>query len=159
MLNDYFMYFLATAQMGDVDFLPIVWQSDLDQVAIGGTAVIRQSFLNLKLSYVFKRIIREKVDEPYAFHALASEVFILGHREIRGHDNIVRLVGICWDFVSANEPIWPVLVFEKSQYGDLEQFMESKPGLGLDLKARMKLCTDIAAAIVLMHFHGEYMFL
>lgn len=141
--------------MRNIDFLPTTWEADLDGTR-GGTSKIGQSFLNLKLSYVFKRIKRDEVDEAYAFHALSSEVFILGHRGIRGHENIVRLMGICWDVVSAGEPIWPVLVFQKSHHGDLKQFMESTAGLGLDLSPRMKLCTDIAAAIVLMHSYGVY---
>jgi hypothetical protein len=153
-----FVSFLATAQMREVDFLPITWEPLLELVGVGGTAKISQSFLNLQLSYVFKRIRRDTLppaDECNAFCALTSEVLTLGHPEVRGHPNILRLVGICWDIVPRTKTVWPVLVFQKSKYGDLGQFMGSGLGRQMDFKGRLRLCTDIAAAIVLMHSHSE----
>ncbi|KAK3379116.1 hypothetical protein B0T24DRAFT_145647 [Lasiosphaeria ovina] len=145
--------FLAAAQTRDVDFLPTLWDPEQDQVLMGGTAHVRQSFQNLRLSYMFKRIRRDRLDEGFAFQALTSEVFILGHPKIRGHSRVVRLVGICWDVGTANQPTLPVLVFEKAQHGDLRQFMKTA-GRELTFGARLQLCAHVAAAIVLMHSHG-----
>ncbi|KAF3927315.1 hypothetical protein ABW21_db0201609 [Orbilia brochopaga] len=145
--------FLATAQCNEVDFLPITWQAELGNVGAGGTSQIQQSFLNLDLSYVFKRIHRG-IDEPYAFRALDSEIAILGHKDIRGHPNIVRLVGITWDVASSSEAIWPTLVFRKSEHGDLRRFMKSGAGKNMDFDSRLKLCHDIATGIATLHEAG-----
>ncbi|KAK6359240.1 hypothetical protein TWF696_000404 [Orbilia brochopaga] len=145
--------FLAAAQSNDVDFLPITWEADLGKVGAGGTSQIQQSFLNLDLSYVFKRIHRG-IDEPYAFRALVSEIAILGHKDIRGHPNIVRLIGVTWDILSASEAIWPTLVFRKSEHGDLRRFMKSDAGKGLDFDGRLKLCNDLAVGIAALHAVG-----
>ncbi|KAJ6260092.1 hypothetical protein Dda_4313 [Drechslerella dactyloides] len=145
--------FLATAQCNDIDFLPITWHAALGKLSAGGTAQIQQSFLNLELSYVFKRIHRG-IDEPHAFRALVSEISILGHKDIRGHPNIVRLAGITWDVLSASEAIWPTLVFRKSEHGDLRRFVKSSAGKNLDFDGRLKLCNDLAVGIAALHAVG-----
>ncbi|KAK6333770.1 hypothetical protein TWF730_003953 [Orbilia blumenaviensis] len=150
--------FLAIAQANEVDFLPITWQPNLGTVGAGGTANIQQSSLDEKLSYVFKRIHRG-IDEPYAYKVLVSEISILGHKEIRDHPNIVRLSGICWDVISSLEPIWPVLVFQKSEHGDLKNFMCSGAGISLGFDQKLKLCDDVAVGITALHemdiVHGD----
>ncbi|KAF3206610.1 hypothetical protein TWF106_011199 [Orbilia oligospora] len=150
--------FLAMVQVNEVDILPTTWQPDLGRVGAGGTANIQQSLFDKKLSYVFKRIYRG-VDEQYAYKALVSEISILGHDDIRGHPNIVKLAGISWDVISSLEPIWPSLVFQKSDHGDLRQFMKSEAGASIDFKARMKLFDDIAVGIAALHeidvVHGD----
>ncbi|EPS40005.1 hypothetical protein H072_6312 [Dactylellina haptotyla CBS 200.50] len=150
--------FLATAQSNEVDFLPMSWQPEMGGIGGGGTSNIQQSFMNLNLSYAFKRIHRG-VDEPYAYRALVSEVSILGHKDIRRHPNIVKLVGICWDVMSSIDPIWPVLVFPKSDLGDLRQFMKSTIGEKMDFDGRMKLCDNAAVGLIALHsldvVHGD----
>lgn len=153
-----FISFLATAQFRDIDFLPVLWDDDLRSAGRGGQASISQSIIDEKLSYAYKRIRREDLkcpaDEIQAMRALIAEISILGHSRIRGHPNIVRLVGICWDIVSRSEPIWPVLVFQKAEYKDLYWFMSSNKGEKLDVRGRLKLCSDVAAAVMLMHGIG-----
>ncbi|KAF5610581.1 serine threonine kinase [Fusarium tjaetaba] len=151
-----FLSFLATAQTRGVDFLPVTWDDSMRGVGAGGQASISQSNVNSKLSYVYKRIrqqdLKTPADNSRAMQALTAEVTVLGHSMIRGHPNIVRLTGICWDIPSnEQERIWPVLVFEKAENKDLKQFMESDTGRKLDTKQRLELCQDIAAAITLMH--------
>ncbi|KAL4935014.1 hypothetical protein BDV06DRAFT_207821 [Aspergillus oleicola] len=150
-----FNSFLATVQARDVDFLPVMWDDSMRGVGAGGQASISQSHVNDKLSYVYKRIRREDLKTPAdyvrAMQALMAEVSVLGHSLIRGHPNIVRLTGICWDIPSDEGAIWPVLVFEKAENRDLKHFMESDARRKLDAKQRWNLCQDIAAAITLMH--------
>src|SRR5271154_3930657 len=122
-----FINFLAVAQWRDVDFLPITWEPALDSVGAGATAEIRQSLINLQLSLAFKRVHLERLCPGHyrnAIRALISEALVLGHPVIRRHQNIIRLQGICWDVRPDN--VWPVLVFKKSQYGDLKRFMMSE---------------------------------
>ncbi|RFU74987.1 serine threonine kinase [Trichoderma arundinaceum] len=146
---------LATAQEKEVDFLPITWdEATADR---GGQASISQSFFNEKLSYVFKRLHRNfkyPAEEIIALRAVISEVIILGHPEIRGHPNVVRLVGVCFEIDRQTKIPWPVLVFQKAEYGDLKKFMDSPRGRELGLRERLDLCVDIAAAITLMHREG-----
>ncbi len=51
---------------------------------------------------------------------LIAEILVLGHPSIYGHSNIMRLEGVCLDVSEEDKKVWPVLVFEKSQYEDPE---------------------------------------
>lgn len=147
---------LATAQDKQVDFLPITWDEATSDR--GGQASISQSFFNDKLSYVFKRLHRNfkyPADEIIALRAVISEIIVLGHPEIRGHPNIVRLVGVCFEIDAQTKIPWPVLVLQKAEHGDLKKFMESPVGKGLSFRERLDLCVDVAAAITLMHREGK----
>ncbi|KAM0482366.1 hypothetical protein ACHAPX_002883 [Trichoderma viride] len=146
---------LATAQDRQIDFLSITWDEATSDR--GGQASISQSFFNEKLSYVFKRLHRSfkyPADEIIALRAVISEIIVLGHPEIRGHPNIVRLVGVCFEIDAQTKIPWPVLVLQKAEHGDLKKFMESPRGKGLSLRERLDLCVDVAAAITLMHREG-----
>ena len=79
---------------------------------------------------------------------------MLGHQSIRGHPNINRLEGICWDIEPERERVWPVLVFDKSIYGDLEAFMKLGAGRNMDLRNRLELCVGIATAVSDLHLNG-----
>jgi hypothetical protein len=150
-----FISFLGAAQMRDIDFLPMRWREDLDSVGLGGTAEIHQSVVDLNFSYAFKKIRHDKVlgevAERNAIRALISELLVLGQPKIKAHPNIITLEGICWDIIPGTEKIWPVLVFQKTHIGDLGKFMESEIGKQLGIHERLKLCSDIATAIALMH--------
>ncbi|KAL6909112.1 kinase-like domain-containing protein [Trichoderma evansii] len=155
-----FLSLLATAQEKEVDFLPITWDEATSDR--GGQASISQSFFNEKLSYVFKRLHRDfkyPADEIVALRAVISEIIVLGHPEIRGHPNIVRLVGLCFEIDAQTKIPWPVLVLQKAEHGDLKKFMELPRGKELNFRERLDLCVDVAAAITLMHrediIHGD----
>jgi serine/threonine protein kinase len=145
-----FISFLAIAQRLKIDFLPITWQPALDRVGEGRTAEICQSLINLQTSFAFKRF-KWSLDESSNFRALISEISVLGNSLTRNHPNIIRLEGICWDIPPGDVKVHPVLVFEKTQYGDLEQFVDSATGSKMELQDRLKLCVDIGAAILAMH--------
>ncbi|KAL7920908.1 kinase-like domain-containing protein [Trichoderma austrokoningii] len=146
---------LATAQDRQVDFLPMTWdEATADR---GGQASISQSFFNEKLSYAFKRLHRDfryPADEIVALRAVISEILVLGHPQIRGHPNIVRLVGVCFEIDAQTKIPWPVLVLQKAEHGDLNKFLASPRGRGLSFRERLDLCVDVAAAVTLMHRQG-----
>lgn len=50
-----------------------------------------------------------------------------------------------------DDRIWPVLVFKKSEYGDLHHFASLIIGRKLGFQQRLKLCLDVGAAIAHMH--------
>jgi hypothetical protein len=68
-----FLSFLGIAQSLKVDFLPITWQPALDTIGYGGTAKIRQTLVNIQMSFAFKRLILTE-----NFQALVAEISVLG---------------------------------------------------------------------------------
>jgi hypothetical protein len=146
-----FISFLGVAQRLEIDFVPITWQPALDNVGEGGTAEIREALLDLQMSYAFKRIKQSQQDESRIFRELTSEILVLGHGSIREHPNIIRLEGICWDIPPGDEKVWPVLVFEKTQCGDLETFANSDAGKIMCFEDRLKLCLDVGTAVKDLH--------
>jgi hypothetical protein len=151
--------FLGVAQSLHVDFLPLTWQQALEDVGLGGTSRIRQAPINAQMSFVFK-CLKEKAreDERKAFQALISEISVLGHPSIRKHPYINRLEGVCWDVERTDiaHRIWPVLVFEKSPYGDMETFSSSIVFQQMSLRDRLDLCIDVGTAILYMHTSRAY---
>lgn len=163
--------FLGVAQQYDIDFLPITWQPALDQIGEGATAEIRQNPMNLQTSFAFKRpLFMSSFDidefESRILPSLIAEISILGSPTIRRHSNIIHLEGICWEVlsqgqnVSRKEPnlkseggIVPVLIFEKTEHGDLHRFMAHGAGGQLSFLERLRLCSEIAKAVAEMYSH------
>lgn len=145
--ND-FISVLALAQQLEFDFLPITWHPALETVGAGATAEIRQALVNIQTSFAFKRVGLERKD---TFRALSSEISVLGSPVVRDHDNIINLVGICWDVNPDGPTIWPVLVFEKATYGNLEEFMQSDNGRRLSTSQILSLMRDVGSALACLH--------
>jgi hypothetical protein len=150
--------FLGAAQAHGINFVPITWQPNLDQAGRGATAEIRQSLLSLQTSLVFKRIQpsrfskrseeASKEGETKAFHALISEISVLG---LAGqHPNISNLLGICWD-VNEDRAAWPVLVFKKAPLGNMDEFMRLYFDNARSWVTKVKLIAGIARAVEYMH--------
>ncbi|KAL8678042.1 MAG: hypothetical protein Q9186_005573 [Xanthomendoza sp. 1 TL-2023] len=154
-----FLSFLATAQARGIQFLPTTWQWALGQVGEGGTSRINHAPANKIFSMAYKRVINgiNQELESDIFRSLITEITILSLPGIREHPNIVQLHGICWDVLDSN--IWPVLVFQKSESGDLFNFLRSPAGKALDWSGRLTLCVEIARAVIDMHslgiIHGD----
>lgn len=149
--------FLATIQGLQVAILPITWQSARQPFGAGATSTINEALIDLQTSFAFKCVSeKQKREEPEAriFQALISEITVLGHPFIREHPNIVELQGISWD-IPSNDEIWPVLVFEKTQLGDLYNFATSPVGRDLSVNERLELCVGVGTAIVDMHFNSK----
>jgi hypothetical protein len=149
--------FLAIVQSRELDLMPITWQPGLDVLGEGATAEIRQSQVSLEANFAFKRTKisnssqQARENETGMFRALVAEISILGHPAIKGHPNIVNLEGICWELGEEEGKVWPVLVFEKAQFGDMVQFMYSRDGQSLSFADKVQLCIDIGTAVMIMH--------
>lgn len=155
-----FLTFLGIAQSLNIAFLPISWDTGQASIGKGGTAEISQSSIDLETAFAFKRLAAVdsalfEAKKTAIFEALVAEISVLGHRSIRGHQNINRLEGICWDIEPESERVWPVLVFEKTQHGDLKTLMEHGTGTRLDLRNRLRLCAEVATAVSDLHLNGE----
>ncbi|KAF2809498.1 uncharacterized protein BDZ99DRAFT_571301 [Mytilinidion resinicola] len=156
---------LAVVQHWRVNILPVQWNEDED-IGSGGTAGItqgvnaRDSSSSTQLDFAFKRVHREHLegnDERADLQTLFSEVLVLGHPVIRHHPNILELEGICFEDVNNNA--WPVLIFKKASHQDMRNFMIIRSQEYMGASERLKLCGDIANAILLMHacnvIHGD----
>lgn len=160
-LHNDFISFLAVAQHYDIDFVSLAWQPGLGNIGIGGTSEVWQLHVDVRTSLAFKRFSladeshHDPRDEEKAFNTMVSEISVLGHPLLRHHQNIVDLLGICWEFPLGSHKIWPVLILEKAELGDLQSFMSSEEAKTLTLDEKIGLCTDIASAIVAMHSHCE----
>jgi serine/threonine protein kinase len=164
--NDLLYSFLALAQNLWINFLPITWQPELDTIGRGATAEIRQSLINLQTSFAFKRFFGAETEseECKILRALIAEISILGHFAVQDHSNILQLEGVCWNISSGDdgdgdERMFPVLVFEKTQFGDLGTFM-ANTGRSLSFVERIEICADVGNAVMYMHtnlgiIHGD----
>ena len=145
--------FLATAQSKGVDFLPLVWYPAY-YLGRGGFAVLNQSPVKAEFSFAFKRLgerSQPRDVETEDFSLAISELNILMHRPIASHPNIAALQGICWEVNAEEGRILPVLVFEKSTYGDLFQFRDMQEGKKLTVVQKVALCSQILDALHTVH--------
>ena len=59
------------------------------------------------------------------------------------------------DFTTGDQGIVPVLVFQKSKYGDLYHFMMQHGAKELGFSDKIDVCIDVARAITEMHSQGR----
>jgi hypothetical protein len=153
-----FISFLELAQRLHFDFLPITWHPALERVGQGATSEIRQALITLNLNFAFKRVRQSRQlrsEKNSTFQTLVTELLVLGYPSIRNHPNMSSLYGICWDVSLDDGRVWPVFVFQKSEFGDLENFMKTDVGKEMSLENRLWLCADIATAVAELHSAGE----
>jgi len=146
--------FLATAQNLQIEFLAMISEAGRGIVGTGGTSRIQQALINANESFAFKYYRKESRTEEGVFQTLINEITILSQPFVREHSSIAQLQGICWEISPVDNKPWPVLVFEKSHYGDLLQFIPHK-GKGLRFEERLELCLDIGKAVHDMHVNGR----
>ena len=165
--------FLAAAQKYEVEFVPVVWDEGRGLLGQGGTARINQTMLHTYLtvdpsedadplkntdsketSFAFKRTSQYQMgtlDEGLGLYdILTMELIVLRQQAVRDHPNIVDLEGICWE-VTKNDKIYPVLLFEKGQWGDLSSVAGGLRGGWSTFNAKLGVCIDIAKALQIMH--------
>ena len=158
--ND-FLSFMAVAQYYDIDFLSVSWEQGRGHAGEGGTSQIMQSNTDKGRDFAFKRMKVNKHDERHtkereeAFNQLVAEISVLRHPAIQYHQNIVNLEGIGWEISPSGDVVWPVLILEKSQLGDLESFMMTERGQATTLQDRLELCADIASGLIALHVNGS----
>lgn len=173
--HNHLLSFLAIAQIYVIEFLHELWDRDLGPIGFGASAEVRTKFVSDFKDFAFKRhrasglsSVSLKPDcnlDDYneylsnnesVYNALVSELTVLSHPSIRYHQNFVQLEGICWETSSDGKEIWPVLVLEKANLGDMWNFGQSPEGRQLSLKDRLLLCLDVATALSTLHENGKY---
>lgn len=171
--------FLAVAQKYDVEFVPVVWEEGRGLLGKGGTAFINQSMLythfpvdpsteydplkntaSKETGFAFKRTSQyphqNGVNEGLGlYEILTIELMILRQQAVCDHPNIVNLEGICWEVTKANE-VYPVLLFEKGNWGDLGSFAHGLQGGYCTFNAKLGFCIDIAKGLQVLHGLGTH---
>lgn len=151
-----FLSFLAKAQALRIEFLPIVWDTERNYIALGGTAILEQALITVDTSLAFKTYREQsgaRKSEEF-FETLINEITILSQPFMRQHANIAGLQGICWEIIPEEDWPWPVLIFEKSHLGDLDFFFNAVER-EVTIDDRLEIFADIASAIIAMHAHGK----
>jgi hypothetical protein len=150
--------FLSLAQQLQIDFMSINWQPALYGLGVGGSSRIMQSnMITKQLAFAFKRTVPRRGraqlgladSDKQRFRALICEILILKNSTVRNHANINQLEGIAWEV--QNDVVWPVLVFPKANSGNLGDFVNSIQGKEASFEAKLRLCIDVALALLTLH--------
>lgn len=141
----------------------------------GGTATVKQSFVNTTIALLYKRFRRdvpleyvvrygaelaEQSFREVQFNAMINEITILAHPTIAGSkDGVVRLVGVCFEVLPSSGPdIWPVAVLLKANQGDLAASVASQPiWRHVTEDSLLMMCGKIAETINRVHQCGKYL--
>jgi len=84
------------------------------------------------------------------FSSMAMELQILRDDYLRSHDNIVSLLGMCWQ-IGPEQNVLPVFVLEATDIGDLNVFLSSRV---LNASDEVRLCVDVALGLQAIHGKG-----
>ncbi|KAK1832866.1 hypothetical protein QBC39DRAFT_64619 [Podospora conica] len=85
--------------------------------------------------------------------SMATELRILTNHTIRTHENIIGLIGTCWEGTGSEERILlPIFVYEASELGDLNSWLPQNPDITLG--TQLDLCLGIARGVACLHDMG-----
>jgi hypothetical protein len=156
--------FLAIAQARNLSLLPITWQSAEDLTnGKGATSQLQEAILSSETSFAFKcvgekykkDVERGRLSKSKIFGALMNEICALNDLMVQKMLGVVNLEGLAWDISSDND-IWPVLVFEKSNHGDLEDYLTThSSGINESANCRVADCHSIGITLSELHSVGE----
>lgn len=152
-----FLSFLSIAQDLGVEFFPQTWEPGRALLGVGASGRIHESRLNIDISLAFKRAKAfgfQGGAEREFYRAWMMEVAILRHPLIHHHPNVIDLSAISWEINPSTGQVLPVLVFRKSQHGDLSTFLAFE-GEEASFQVKIRLCLDIASAMLSLHSCGE----
>jgi serine/threonine protein kinase len=81
------------------------------------------------------------------------ELRALSHGSLRGHPNIIELLGLCWETDSVDiARKWPALILEYADGGTLEDFLQRYPDIAF--RERLELCLDVSNGLDALHSCG-----
>ena len=142
--------FMSVVQWSHADILTMTWHPELESLGEGDSGEIRQAVIDLQTNFAFKRLKRRN-DLASSYRAVMSEILVLQSPSIRSHPNVAKLIGVCWETDAGSGDIWPVLISEKADCGDLREFMGTESGRMMSIQARVQLCIDVARGILELH--------
>ncbi|RTE78465.1 hypothetical protein BHE90_007067 [Fusarium euwallaceae] len=163
---------LACAQARNIDIIAISPLEAQGELGRGGQAVVGQTRVSVDAVLAFKRPNSEGIGTVFStestlrrvenvYRDVATEMLALSEPGIRGHAHIIQLQGICWEvhkirtwFFGRKLRVWPILVMEKAELGDLQCYMATEQGQQLSTSDKMSLCQGLASAIATAHSKG-----
>jgi hypothetical protein len=151
--------FISIAQSFGIDFINITWQPALESLGKGASSTVQQAQMDATFDLAFKRstswsgtyTTEQQGVERYKaiiYELIALELLI-------EHPNVIDLIGITWETDGETEEVWPVLLAERSVYGNMFEFLQSATGRALNSLARLGICADVAKACLAVHSLGE----
>lgn len=140
--NDLIGFLGLMGQLG-VPLLPLTWETGLTRLGHGGTAKVNQALVHANLSYAFKRM-----RQGQSFARWSNEVMALVR--LIEHPNISGIHAFCLE-VLADGKLSPVLVFQKAELGDLENYMRSESAKMMTFQDILLLCLDIGFGLKAVH--------
>jgi serine/threonine protein kinase len=84
------------------------------------------------------------------YSSMATELQILRDRDLFRNENIVTLLGVCWQLDHLGQ-VLPVFIMEATEIGNLKAFLSSRSP---SLEQKVKICIDIVMAIRIIHQKG-----
>ena len=149
--------FLSIAHQLGVYFIPVSPQNSLGALGRGISGLVTQSIVDVTTNFAFKQFVGSRSDEESfidtIYSSIITEVRVMQHDLIKQNPHIVDLVGVCWDIDLTSKRVWPVVVTNKADYGNLEDFLYENQNLTSNMK--FQLCAYIAEAVELLHSCGK----
>jgi serine/threonine protein kinase len=151
---------LATLQQTSVPILPLMWHPALLPVGEGGFGAVTQAIQDVRTKFAFKRVREKKTSDrdgettERAFRAIIAEVSVLGDERLQRHPYLAKLEGVCWEV--ENKTVWPVLVAEKAEHGDLRNFIIGQRGKQMPRSERYEMCFGIGNGVQALHAAGRF---
>jgi len=151
--------FISLAAKFGVDFVALTWQPALERLGQGASSTVQQGQVDVNVNLAFKRAITDLGDyagseNPNAMRFKTVIFELVALELLRHHPNVVDLLGVTWETDAETKEVWPVLLTERSTYGNMATFLESEEGRTLSCEERLKLLEDIARACLAMHTPG-----
>ena len=143
--------FLALMQFLGLDLITTRWKSALEDLGMGGSAIISQASINTETSFAFKRLSFDVLNTEKCFERLMKEAMVLMQIPVTHNENFIRLEAYCLDVQQEPERITPVLIFEKFPLGNLQDYLLSERGRNTIFRERLAFCADIAYALSTLH--------
>ncbi|KAF4948637.1 hypothetical protein FGADI_9541 [Fusarium gaditjirri] len=172
-----FISFVTIAQYHHIDIWPMSWDDKLNKLGSGATGDVKQSMVDLKAHFALKRFESHRATRQHdsssitsstlseneaLFTALISDSVILRQPQIEEHAHIVGIQGIAFEVEGGCQGlpgIWPMLIMEKAQEGDLARYLASERGREASLSARLEFLDivhgDIKPQNILVYRHGD----
>jgi serine/threonine protein kinase len=95
---------------------------------------------------------RSNIDRAL-LRSMATELRILSDKTIRSHDNIITLLGTCWErTASPDDAVLPVFVFETSELGDLQHWLPENDDIALGIQ--LDMCLGLTRGVACLHEAG-----
>lgn len=142
--------FLAAIQRLQIDILPITWTPGLDELGRGLSSTVNQAVITAQSGFAFKRVGRFQ-----RYKTLVLEATITCLPQIRNHFHINKPYGICWgleaDETSEYPGLSPILVYPKTPFGTLKDYLDDEEAGRHSLRDRLSFGYDIAEALSVLH--------